>query len=599
MIKNIDFFTNISKILSIKRANQFKRYIDFIQFPFYRNLTINCRINFDFPLTVFIGQNGCGKSSALHAIYGAPFGKTPFEFWFDTEVDPVEYYDDERRRHSFWYGFHDENGNYKEVIKARIKRDDNPNYWETSRPLDWAGMQVNTDGKRNSPLKKEVVYLDFRSELSAFDKFFYFGDVRNLKVKNKQEFIRNKSIPLKQLLDKRIESFEKNGKLRNKPLYYLTNEELNCVSYILGREYIEGRFLVHNLFIHEGYTILFKAKHATYSEAFAGSGEMAVVRLVTEILKASNYSLILLDEPEVSLHPGAQIRLKHFLLSEIKKKKHQIILSSHSPMIIEGLPKEAIKVFYQNPNDGRFLVKEGLCAKEAFYHIEYNDVTTKTVHVEDFLAKKIIEAVLIKSKPEIKNLINIVYNPGGHTVIKKEFITVFCRKNPSNDYIIFDGDQKLVKNHINYDELPLSGLNVEKLKEEIKKQTNVEIQFSTDGGNGSVRDDQQLELLKKYIDYYGSNVFYLPLNMPEDIIWDHLMASNLLSSFNNPESKLTEINKESVNTKDKFAILTEQAFGSIDNIEACHSLFIRAWLSKNDENFHHILKIIENILDID
>jgi predicted ATPase len=595
MIKNADLSENIRKINSIKKAHLFKNYIDFIQFPFYRNLAINCRINFDFPFTVFIGQNGCGKSSALHALYGAPFGKTPFEFWFDTEVDPIEYYDDERRRHSFWYGYHDELGNYKEVIKARIKRDENPNYWETSRPLDWAGMQVNTEGKRDPPLKKEIVYLDFRSELSAFDKFFYFGDVRNLKVKNKQEFIRIKSIPLKQLLDKKIESFEKNGKLKNKPLYHLNNEELKCISYILGREYIEGKLIEHNLFIHEGYTILFKAKHATYSEAFAGSGEMAVVRLVTEILKAPKFALILLDEPEVSLHPGAQIRLKLFLLNEIKKKKHQIILSSHSPMIIEGLPKEAIKVFYQNPNDGRFLVKEGLSAKEAFFHIEYKEGTKKTIHVEDILAKKIIETVVKDSKPEIENLLNIVYNPGGHSVIKKEFIPVFCRNQNSNDYIVFDGDQKLVHTHINYFDLPQSQLNSEKLRSEIKKQTNVEIQFSTDGGFESRKEEQQLELLKKYLDYYRTNVFYLPFNIPEDIIWDNLRAFHLLSAYNNPEAELAEINFQSVNSKEKFKILTELTFGNIEYLESCYSLFIKNWLSKKDESFNQILSIIERI----
>ena len=95
----------ISTIGAIKTAGQFQQYIDFIQFPFYRNVEIDTRITFDFPLTVFIGQNGCGKSSVLHALYGAPRGKTPYEFWFDSKVDPVEYYDDNRKRHSFWYSF--------------------------------------------------------------------------------------------------------------------------------------------------------------------------------------------------------------------------------------------------------------------------------------------------------------------------------------------------------------------------------------------------------------------------------------------------------------------------------------------------------------
>ncbi len=86
----------------LKEQGLFKKYIDFIQFPFYRNLEVDTRISFDFPLTVFIGQNGCGKSSCLHALYGAPDRYTQYKFWFDTKVDPVNYYDEKRKRHSFW-----------------------------------------------------------------------------------------------------------------------------------------------------------------------------------------------------------------------------------------------------------------------------------------------------------------------------------------------------------------------------------------------------------------------------------------------------------------------------------------------------------------
>ena len=70
---------------NLKENEVFKKYIEFIQFPFYRNLEIDTRITFDFPLTVFVGQNGCGKSSCLHALYGAPDRYTPYRFWFDTK----------------------------------------------------------------------------------------------------------------------------------------------------------------------------------------------------------------------------------------------------------------------------------------------------------------------------------------------------------------------------------------------------------------------------------------------------------------------------------------------------------------------------------
>ncbi|WP_158856236.1 ATP-dependent nuclease [Lunatibacter salilacus] len=590
----------IKVINSIKKAGGLKRYIDFIQFPYYRNIEIDTRISFDFPLTVFIGQNGCGKSSCLHALFGAPDRYTPYKFWFDTKVDPIVYYDDAKRRHSFWYSFRDSKGSIKEVIKARIKREDNPNYWETSRPLVWAGMKARKT--RDSPLKKQVIYLDFRSELSAFDKYYYFGDIKNTKSKNKQEFIRKKATSLHNVLSGKV-AFIKNrfGKV-NQALRNLTDSELKWISFILGKQYIAGKYLEHKFYRIEGYSVIFNTNHAKYSEAFAGSGEVAIVRLVLQVLDANPFSLILLDEPEVSLHPGAQGRLQLFLLEQIKIKKHQVILTTHSPSIVKGLPKEAIKVFYQNPRNGRFLVKENLTPEEAFYHIEFPINTRKNIIVEDVLAQEIVLNVLEKMGKETKNLFNVKFNPGGETVIKKEFITVYCREKNSKDFIFFDGDQKPVAPHYDWQNFSTSDLSVNFLKGKIKEQTKVDIKFSVDSGQIGGNEQQQLDLLKSYMDYYRKNVSYLPQRTPEDIIWSDELAENLVKGvILNPSeikiilSELTKIKE----TKLKFAFMSDKVQGesSADAISSIHKQFIRRWLNIENQDFKEIRNVIANIIE--
>ncbi len=538
------------------------RYIDFVKFPFYRNIEIDTRINFDFPLTVFIGQNGCGKSSCLHALYGAPEGYTPYKFWFDTKVDPVSYYDEQRKRHSFWYSFQ-EDDQTREVIKARIKRQNDPNYWETSRPLAWAGMRTRRN-ERDSPIVKNVVYLDFRSELSAFDKYFYFGNLKYSRARNKQEFIRRKSSSLNKIFTGEKRTINSSTRTLNKPVDVLSSEELRWISFILGRDYARGVSVFHELFRNEGYSVLFQTNFAKYSEAVAGSGEIAVVRLVKEVLTAEDYSLILLDEPEVSLHPGAQRRLTIFLLDQIMRKKHQIVLTSHSPSIVKGLPKEAIKVFYQNPRNGRFLIKENLTPEEAFFHIEFQIDNRKNIVVEDILAKEIISEVLSKMGSETKNLFNVKYNPGGESVIKKEFIPVFCRENDSHDFIFFDGDQNPENPHFDWRSIPTTDLTIENLSAKIRVQTGVEIKFSVDSGQGGSNREQQLELLKSFLDYYLSNVYYLPGRIPEDIIWSEEMAEMLLRSVFSDATvvnqKLTELNRIN-STKQKFVFVSEHTSG--------------------------------------
>lgn len=594
-----NFQQNISIIFQIKERGVFQKYIDFIHFPFYRNMEINSRINFEFPLTVIVGQNGCGKSSLLHAIYGMPQRYTPYKFWFDTKVDPIQYYNDEKKRHSFWYQY-TQNEKLHQVVKARIKRGNDPNYWETSRPLSWAGMSVQ---ERHSPIEKNVIYLDFREELSAFDKYFYFGNLSNTKARNKQEYIRRKASYLyKALSNKDYIAKSPHRKDLNKPVKHLSTTELEAISYILGRNYTDALSVFHSFFRNEGYSVLFKTQFAKYSEAFAGSGEMAVVRLVQEVINATNYSLIILDEPEVSLHPGAQERLTNFLLEQIKLKKHQIVVTSHSPSIIKHLPKEAIKVLYQSPSSGRFFVKENLLPEEAFFHIEFSNENKKRIHFEDILAKEIVSSILKNIGKEKEELFKLDYNPGGCSIINKDFIPIYCRDEQSKEFIFFDGDQ-CFSEHIDWKDIPTREITLEKLQKYIHIQTHCNIDFHVDGNSGRSNPEQKIDLCKKYLDYYKNNVFYLPCAIPEDIIWNEDIAHNFLSATYGTECQ-SIIEKINIceNSKKKFEQLSHALYGNdnttSETIFSLQRIFIQSWLKQQDHNYKSIVDIISRIASL-
>ena len=583
---------------NLKENEVFKKYIEFIQFPFYRNLEIDTRITFDFPLTVFVGQNGCGKSSCLHALYGAPDRYTPYRFWFDTKVDPINYYDDKRKRHSFWYSFRI-GKETKQVIKARIKRNNDPNYWETSRPLAWAGMETRKKrNDRDKPIKKNVVYLDFRSELSAFDKFFYFGTIKNRKSRNKQEFLRRKSSSLNKLFKGKKKTIYSSTRNLNEELEIISNKELEWISFILGRAYKSGISIKHRLFHSEGYSVLFSTEFASYSEAVAGSGEMAIVRLVREIVSAEKESLILLDEPEVFLHPGAQERLKYFLLEQIKQKKHQIVLTTHSPSLVSGLPKESIKVFYQNPSNGRFLIKENLIPEQAFFHLEYFNKSKINILVEDFLAKSIIDRVLNDLGEETKNLFLTKFNPGGETIIKSEFIKVFCQEKDSKTFVIFDGDQKPINDHLDWRNIPSKNLNTNYLQEKIKLQTGVPLKLNLNSNSSQL---EKIELQKKILDYYLEQVYYLPKKTPEEIIWDEDLALKTMQLydgvFNNKSKYINKLNDK--NLKGKYAIIAKKIYGDdkSENIKSLHKIFLNYWEQKKNDDFKEIKGIFKCILE--
>ena len=209
---------------------------------------------------------------------------------------------------------------------------------------------------RWNTIRKNVVYINFRSELSAFDKIFNFHDLTN-SHQSKQNYLRNRSTPLKHTIDCNLASYPYYGKERIRENRMFSNDELKAISFILEKDYLGGKYIEHSFFKSEGYSVIFTTDKIQYSEAFAGSGESIIVRLVVKVLNAPEHSLILLDEPEVSLHPAAQKKLREFLLKQIITKKHQVIMATHSPIFVEGLPKEAVKLFYPNPITRKFEVQ--------------------------------------------------------------------------------------------------------------------------------------------------------------------------------------------------------------------------------------------------
>ena len=166
-------------------------------------------------------------------------------------MDPVVDLSSDGRnlRHSFFYGFRNDANEELQVIKARIHRGDNPDYWETSRPIISAGMNEIPDGRRNPPIEKKVVYFDFRSELSAFDKYFYYETLPSyLRSRTKQDYIRHRSKRLRNLFIGMYETSKSHGVDQNKQVETLDSNELEIVSHILGRNYSETKIIFHKLF---------------------------------------------------------------------------------------------------------------------------------------------------------------------------------------------------------------------------------------------------------------------------------------------------------------------------------------------------------------
>jgi len=79
----------------------------------------------------------------------------------------------------------------------------------------------------------------------------------------------------------------------------------------------------------------------SYSEPHMGAGEQKVVRLVQTIENIPKKSLILLEEPELTLHPDAQVGLAWYLMAVARRNGHQILIATHSEHLFQALPTQA------------------------------------------------------------------------------------------------------------------------------------------------------------------------------------------------------------------------------------------------------------------
>ncbi len=130
----------------------------------------------------------------------------------------------------------------------------------------------------------------------------------------------------------------------------LSDPSIGKISEVMGKAYLGGRYAKTTIDDKKEIGIL-KFNFGEISQFHQGSAEVIVSNLISAIENIPEYSLVLIDEIESSLHPKAQRRLIRQLLNLARVKTLQIIFSTHSPYVLSELPKEA-RILLARTNDG-------------------------------------------------------------------------------------------------------------------------------------------------------------------------------------------------------------------------------------------------------
>lgn len=521
--------SDIEALRRLLKSGNLEPFIRHIRFPYFKNFAPDTRIDFTFPITAIVGPNGTNKSSIIKALYGAPGHSNLGNYWFSTSVDPIKESGDGGSRHCFIHGYcHPTTNQVVEVLKTRIQKSDDPDYWEPSRPIRRYGMAPMTDVPKNIPgrsktrwdaITKDVIFIDFRHTLSAFDRLFYSETTDSGRKKRKAR-IRHWAPRLGDAIATASASFPYYGeRIVGKENLQFDDNELQLISKILGRPYTSVRLIHHNLYAPDqaGYTAQMRYGNLQYTEAFAGSGEFATVMLVLKLNRANERSLVLLDEPEVSLFPGAQERLISFLVDSVKKHKHQVVLATHSPTMLRGLPEEAIKLVALDAETGLVrVVSQKALPEEAFVAVGA-PITRPTIYAEDRLAVEVVLRALRSKGRELLELVQVEVLPGGADAILGSCAPIFAATDRTDVLLYLDGDKRPDRSWPDPDSIPAESDN--DLSEMIATLTKTTVRLPIDGGLGrNANVVQKTRTQRQYLSWCRRFVDYLPGNTPEDFI---------------------------------------------------------------------------------
>ena len=165
------------------------------------------------------------------------------------------------------------------------------------------------------PENLPITSIQTKSFVGGIEKSFLYDSIaKSAKREDQVDYVQRQAHKIQQ------KPQEGGGKLR----FVLTDKELATINRILDSNFVSIEIVRHKFFSGTWATNILFQNENSFCEYNSGSGEFLVATIVREIEKASNNSIVLIDEPEVSLHPRAQYKLIEYFLDAIKRKHIQM-----------------------------------------------------------------------------------------------------------------------------------------------------------------------------------------------------------------------------------------------------------------------------------
>jgi hypothetical protein len=213
------------------------------------------------------------------------------------------------------------------------------------------------------------------------------------------------------------------------------------LSHVLGRNYTNARFAASDVNTKKEVGLLTR-EFGEISQFHQGAGEDATLDLFRTMEGVPNNSLLIIDEVEASLHPRAQRRLVRFLLWLSRQKRIQVIISTHSPYVLEELPLEASVLLLPGPTG--LTVVYGATPEFALSRIDENVHPELTIFVEDREASTLLREIIVSDPrgPELQQRVAIAVVGPANVVKMLGALSAQGKLPYKKSLAVLDGDQE-------------------------------------------------------------------------------------------------------------------------------------------------------------
>ena len=129
-----------------------------------------------------------------------------------------------------------------------------------------------------------------------------------------------------------------------------------------------------------------------YSEFHMSSGERSILRISKDISRLEN-ALVLIDEIDTGLHPYTQQQAMLELQRSALRQRLQIVVASHSPVVLDSVPPEARMFLDRDAETGQ--VRRALPYRDIFQRALYGQSRDQlSILCEDVVAEGVLRGVL-------------------------------------------------------------------------------------------------------------------------------------------------------------------------------------------------------------